>query len=253
MHSAHVSAWDNAGTVLLLLWAAGMWLAVAVIAYAGRRTVHPWLFRASAGVIGLGVIGQLGHIQEHIAQTGYWVLHPDQKPWMTAWGTGLANGFGQIDPSKPSLGMEALHFTGNLIFLAGIVGVAQITRRALGTKTRKWAKMGVWMQGVHGIEHGVLTLSVAMGASQAIGLSTWFGLLEPGPGLWTYRIWWHMLANLIGTVIFGIALYHLWRERREIEAGHRPPAAAAGRPAPGPGPARAGSSKVAVDEPARPV
>jgi hypothetical protein len=59
---------------------------------------------------------------------------------------------------------------------------------------------------------------VAFGAKQAIGLSTWFGQLTPGPGLWTYRIWWHFIANVIGSVIFGVALYHLWRERDVIRA-----------------------------------
>jgi hypothetical protein len=66
-------------------------------------------------------------------------------------------------------------------------------------------------------------LSVWLGAPQAIGLSTWFGLLEPGPGLWTYRVWWHFIANVIGSVIFGIAVYHLWRERRQIAATYQPP------------------------------
>jgi hypothetical protein len=221
MPSQSVSVWDSSGAVLLLLWALAMWAAVAILSYAGRGPVRPWLYHASVGVIGLGVVGQLGHVQEHFAQTGYWVLHPNAKPWMTPWGTGLADGFGQVDASKPTLGMEILHFLGNFIFLAGIVGIMLITRRAQQTRARRWAKMGVWMQGLHGIEHGVLTLSVALGASQAIGLSTWFGLLDPGPGLWTYRIWWHMIANLIGTVIYAIALYHLWNERHEVRSSHR--------------------------------
>ncbi|MEV5830920.1 DUF6008 family protein [Spirillospora sp. NPDC052242] len=221
MHAPSVSVWDNAGTALLILWTVAMWAAVLVLAYADRRSVHPWSFRVATAVIGLGVVGQLGHIQEHIAQTGYWVMNPNSEAWMTPLGTGLAEGFGQIDTSKPALGMEVLHFTGNLLFLAGIAGVMLISRRALGTRTRKWAKMGMWMQGVHGVEHAVLTLSVALGATQAIGMSTWFGLLDPGPGLWTYRIWWHMIANLLGTIVFGIALYHLWRERDQIKAAHR--------------------------------
>lgn len=208
------------GAVLLLLWAVGMWAAVAVLAYANRGPVRPWLFRASAGVIILGILGQLGHVQEHIAQVGYWIAHPNAKPWMTPLGNGLAAGLGQSTPDKPSLGMEILHLTGNFIFLAGLVGVMLITRRALRTRARRWAKMGVWMQGIHGIEHLALTLSVAFGAKQAIGLSTWFGLLEPGPGLWTYRIWWHFVANMLGSVIFAVAVYHLWRERREVAAGY---------------------------------
>jgi Family of unknown function (DUF6008) len=224
-HVSSVSIWENAGVLALLLWAAVMWTAVAVLAHAVRRTVRPWLFHVSAGVIGLGVVGQLGHLQEHLAQTGYWVLNPQSPAWMTPWGTGLAEGFGQIDLSKPTLGMEILHFVGNLIFLAGIVGIMLITRRARLARARKWATMGTWMQGIHGVEHAALTLSVGLGASPAIGLSTWFGLLDPGPGLWTYRIWWHMLANLIGSVIFAIAVYHLWRERHLVQGAHQPPPA----------------------------
>ena len=147
--------------------------------------------------------------------------HPNAQPWMTPWGTGLANGFGQVDMSKPSLGMEILHFTGNLIFLAGLVGVMLITRRAVATKARRWGRMGVWMQGIHGLEHLALMLSVWLGAPRAIGLSTWFGLLEPGPGLWTYRVWWHFIANVIGSMIFAMAVYHLWRERTVVAATYR--------------------------------
>ena len=214
--SESVSGWDTAGAVVLLLWAVSMWVAVAVLAYANRRPVQSWMYRLAVAVIGLGVIGQLGHFQEHVAQAGYWIGHPNSPAWMTPWGNGLAQGYGQIAPSKPTLGMEILHLVGNFIFLAGLVGIALFTRRALHTKARKYAKMGVWMQGIHGLEHVALTVSVALGAKQAIGLSTWFGTLDPGPGLWTYRIWWHFIANVIGTTIMVIALYHLWRERRQV-------------------------------------
>jgi len=210
------SALDTIGAVLLLLWAAAMWAAVGVLAYAVRRPVRPWTRPLAIGVIGLGVVGQLAHVQEHVAQAGYWVSHPQAQPWMTPWGTALANGLGQVDLMKPSLGMEILHFLGNLIFLAGLVGIALVTRHAYGTKARKWGRMGVWMQGLHGVEHLVLMASVWLGAPRAIGVSTWFGLMPPGPGLWTYRVWWHLVANAVGTVIFAIALWHLWRERREV-------------------------------------
>ncbi|ARP69002.1 hypothetical protein LK06_002450 [Streptomyces pluripotens] len=217
-----VSSWDTLGAVFLIAWAAAMWLAVIVLALANRGPARPWLFKTAVAVIGLGVIGQIGHFQEHVAQTGYWVAHPYSPAWMTPWGNGLARGMGQVDPSKPTLGMEILHLTGNFIFLAGLVGVMQITRRAVGgLKSRKWAKMGVWMQGMHGLEHLVLTLSVALGASRAIGLSTWFGLIEPGPALVTYRVWWHFIANLVGSVIFAVSLYHLWKERHAVKAGYQ--------------------------------
>lgn len=233
--SHSVSAWDTTGAILLLLWAVVMWTAVGVLAYANRGPVKRWLFHGSVGVILLGIVGQVGHFQEHVAQAGYWVGHPNAQPWMTPWGTGLANGFGRVDMSKPTLGMEILHLVGNFIFLAGLAGIMVITWRAQQTRARKWGKMGVWMQGIHGLEHLTLTLSVAFGAKQAIGMSTWFGLLDPGPGLWTYRIWWHAIANAVGTTIFAIALYHLWRERATVSAAYEPSESPATEKSPGRG------------------
>jgi hypothetical protein len=78
--------------------------------------------------------------------------------------------------------------------------------------------MGVLVQCLHGLEHLSLTLSVWFGARRAIGLSTWFGAMHPGPGLWTYRVWWHFLANVMGTVIFAGALWFAWTDRAIIEA-----------------------------------
>ncbi|MEO6703369.1 MAG: DUF6008 family protein [Jatrophihabitantaceae bacterium] len=214
------TGWDTTGAILMVLWALGMWSAVGILAFANHRQVRPWVFQGSVAVIGIGIVGQLGHLQEHIAQAGYWVKHPNAKPWMTPLGTGLAKGFGRVDTGKPSLGMEILHLTGNFIFLAGLAGVMVITWRVRQTRARKWGKMGVWMQGIHGLEHLSLTLSVAFGAKRAIGLSTWFGILPNGPGLWTYRIWWHAIANLIGSMIFSVAVYHLWKERAAVRAAY---------------------------------
>jgi hypothetical protein len=235
MTMSHVSGWDTAGAILLTLWALAMWLSVGVLALAVRGRARPWQFRAGAVVILVGLVGQIGHAQEHFAQVGYWAIHPLAQPWMTPWGTGLANGYGQLDQMKPSLGMEILHLVGNFIFLAGLAGIMVITYhlRKTSSRARKWGKMGVWMQGLHGLEHLSLTLSVALGAKRAIGLSTWLGLMPPGPGLWTYRIWWHFLANVLGTAIFAVALTYLWKERREVEASFDEPA---GAPVPTPAP-----------------
>ncbi len=230
------SGWDIAGAILLLLWAVAMWVAIAGLWFANRGTPRPWVYRASLTVIVIGVIGQIGHLTEHVAQVGYWFQHPNSPAWMTPWGNALARGFGQVDTSKPTLGMEILHLTGNFIFLAGLAAVMVITRHARRTRTRFWGKMGVWMQGLHGLEHLSLTLSVWFGAKQAIGLSTWFGQLTPGPGLTTYRIWWHFIANVIGSIIFGVALYHLWRERHDIRGSYDPAAPGTGTGAPVPEP-----------------
>ncbi|MBL0887272.1 DUF6008 family protein [Myceligenerans indicum] len=220
------------GAVGMLTWTIVMWTAIAVLAYSRRRPVETWMLHGATGIVALGVVGQLGHFVEHVAQAGYWVMRPYEPAWMTPWGTGLANGFGVVDPSKPSLGMEILHFIGNMLFLAGLVGVMQLTRRVTYRSTaRKHAKMGVWMQGIHGLEHLVLMTSVWLGAPTAIGLSTWFGLIDPGPALSTHRIWWHFLANVVGTVIFSLSLYHLWLERSQIAAAYRQPAPAVPRPA----------------------
>ncbi len=217
MPMSSMSGWDTAGAILIVLWALAMWAAVGVLAYANRGPVRPWVYRGSVALIGVGVIGQLGHLQEHVAQVGYWLGHPNSPSWMTPWGTGLANGLQMVLPNRPTFGMELLHLTGNFIFLAGLAGVMVITRRATKTQAHRWGKMGVWMQGIHGLEHLALTVTVAFG-SRAIGLSTFFGLIDPGPGLTTYRVWWHFIANVIGTVIFGLALYHLWKERRAVRA-----------------------------------
>ncbi|MFE7134294.1 DUF6008 family protein [Streptomyces sp. NPDC057638] len=243
-----VSSVDTAGAVLFIGWALVMWLAVAVLAWGNRRAVRPWLYKTAAGLIALGVIGQIGHFQEHVAQAGYWIANPYSPSWMTPWANSIARGMGEIDMTKPGLGMEILHLTGNFIFLAGLVGIVQITARAGRDLTsRTWARMGVWMQGLHGVEHIILTASVALGASRAIGLSTWFGAIDPGPALVTYRVWWHFVANLIGTAILGLAVYHLWKERRLVQAAHgRAPAPVPAAPDPAaapdttPQPARAG-------------
>ncbi|MFC8534803.1 DUF6008 family protein [Streptomyces sp. NPDC057249] len=231
---------DTLGAVLFTGWAVAMWAAVVVLAVGNRRAVRPWLYKVAVALIGIGVIGQIGHFQEHVAQAAYWIAHPYDPAWMTPWGNSFSRGFGQLDPSKPSLGMEILHLIGNFIFLAGLVGIVQITHRVAGQlKSRKWARMGVWMQGIHGLEHIVLTASVALGASRAIGLSTWFGAIEAGPALATYRVWWHFVANAVGTAILAIAVYHLWKEKRAVKDSFVPAEHTGAAPAPaGDDPAR---------------
>ncbi|WP_280376880.1 DUF6008 family protein [Nocardia wallacei] len=216
-HTAEVSGWAVAGAIGMVVWMVVMWAGVAVLFLCLRKPLRPWMFQTGLAVVGLGVLAQLGHFQEHVAQVAYWVGHSNEPGWMTPWGTALADGFGQVDHMKPALGMEILHLVGNFHFLAGLAGVALITRHAVASRARRWGRMGVLMQGIHGLEHIALTVSVLFG-TKAIGLSTWFGLLDAGPGLWTYRVWWHFFANVIGTTIFAMALYHLWRERAAIAA-----------------------------------
>jgi hypothetical protein len=214
MQATHL---DKLGALLLLGWAVAMWTAVFALMFADRFGKGRSVYRGATAVVLIGVVGQIGHLQEHVAQVGYWVQHPNSKPWMTPWGDGLARGFQVVDPSRPGLGMEILHFVGNMIFLAGMAGIMIVTCRATGVRARKWGRMGVIMQGFHGLEHLSLMLSVWLGAARPIGISTWFGVMQPGPGLWTYRIWWHFAANVLGSVIFAGAVWHMWAERKVIE------------------------------------
>jgi hypothetical protein len=214
MH-ADASTLNEIGALLLLGWAVAMFLAVAVLRRGHGRGVYLGL----AGVVGVGLAGQIAHMGEHVVQIGYWLQAPNAPTRMTPWGSGMGRGFGRIETGKPVLGMELLHLVGNLIFWAGLLGAVLLTRRHPVSGARRTARIGAWVQGAHCVEHLSLTASVWLGAHRPIGLSTWFGTLPPGPGLWTYRVWWHFWANAIPTAIFVTAAVQLWRDRRSIAAG----------------------------------
>jgi len=217
VHHMQATWLDMFGAVLLLLWAAVMWATVFTLMVVERRGRGRQVWRGAQAVVLVGVVGQIGHLAEHVAQVGHWVADPNAPGWMTPWGSGLARGFGRLETARPALGMEILHLVGNMIFLAGPVGVMVLTCRAPGLRARRWARMGVLVQGLHGLEHLALTLSVWFGAPRAIGFSTWFGAMHPGPGLWTYRVWWHFLANVVGSAVFAAALWFARADRKVIE------------------------------------
>ncbi|HEX4705327.1 MAG TPA: DUF6008 family protein, partial [Pseudonocardiaceae bacterium] len=154
----HVSTLDTVLAVLLTLWAVGMWVAVFGLGFLNRGPARSWLYPAITTVILFGVVGQIAHLWEHIAQVIFWVKHPSAPSGMSPWGMALSMGYGQMNKAMPTLGMETLHLVGNFIFLAGLAAAMVLTRRFRGTTARKWATMGVWMQGIHGLEHLSLTL-----------------------------------------------------------------------------------------------
>ncbi len=227
----HVALWQSVSAFLLLGWAVAMWATVISLALSRRHRQGSRAYHIAGALVVIGLFGQVGHLQEHLVQVGFWVAHPESPGWMSPWAAGAAHVFGRIDPSAPTQGMEILHLVGNLIFLAGVMGVLFITRRARHTRAYAWGRFAGWMQGLHCVEHLALTLSIGLGADRAIGVSTWFGLMGPGPGLWTYRIWWHVLANTITTVVFATSAWHVWRSRLEIASTFAGPAFAGPRPA----------------------
>jgi len=220
-HHGHATTMDTLGAFGLLGWFVLMWAAVVVLILAERRGVHPAVHAGAGAVVVIGLAGQLIHMWEHVWQAGQWVAHPNSPARMTPWGTGLAAGFGGVDRSRPVLGMEILHFVGNMIFLVGLLGVLVMTRQARSVKAQRTARIGSWLQGAHCVEHLALMGTVWLGANRPIGVSTWFGQMDPGPGLWTYRIWWHFWANAIPTWYFLLAAWQLWSERETVAASRR--------------------------------
>jgi hypothetical protein len=213
MHD-HTSNPSLAGAVALLILA-GLVAAGLAVGLARRR----WAVALLAAAIGGGVF-QLGHFAEHLAQASYWVTHRDDAPWMTPWASSLAHSFGRLASGTPSFGMEALHLVGNLIFLIGAFPILCIVNRRGRTDVQRPARMGVAVQTVHVLEHVALTATVLAGGP-ARGLSTGFGLFDPGPGLWTYRVWWHLTINAIGTVALAAALLR-WRRSAPAIGPARP-------------------------------
>jgi hypothetical protein len=96
--------------------------------------------------------------------------------------------------------MEALHLAGNVIFLTGAVAILAAFTRYGRVDGRRAARLGVALQAVHVAEHFALTVSV-IAAGKACGVSTMFGTLDPSPGLWSYRILWHLTINAVATLL----------------------------------------------------
>jgi hypothetical protein len=210
MHD-HLTRASLAGAIALTSLAVAVLTALAIGLLTRRRS---WALLAAATA---GGAFQLSHFSEHLAQAGYWITHSDEAPWMTPWAAALADSFGRLASGTPSFGMEALHLVGNTIFLAAAVAILAVVRRA-PTDSRRPARIGVVAQAVHVAEHVSLTVSVLM-TRRALGFSTLFGTLDPGPRLWSYRVWWHLSINAIATTLAAIALIR-WRRQ---PAGNPPP------------------------------
>jgi hypothetical protein len=197
MHHGNASSPVGAVAIIALLALVVGFLLVGLV----RRQ---WRWPLLAGVAA-GAVFQLGHFGEHVAQAGYWAGHTEEAPWMTPWASALARSVGGLVPGTPTFGMEALHLVGNAIFLTGVVAIYVAVLRDGSAFSQRPARAGVAVQSVHVLEHVALTLSVLVGG-RARGISTGFGLLVPGPGLWTYRVWWHLTINAIATALLAAAV-----------------------------------------------
>lgn len=163
---------------------------------------HPSRRRSVLGVIAVGCLGfQLVHGLEHVAQVVAWIAAPDKPPFLTPWAV-VGRDALAVDGDM-ALGNELLHLFGNLVFAAGLLALGWLARPA-----RSWSRslsVAVVVQGLHVAEHVALTVTAAW-VGTAIGLTTLFGILDAGPGLWTLRVLAHFVLNAVATMAAGVAV-----------------------------------------------
>lgn len=163
-------------------------------------------WRRTAAYVAVGALAfQAVHLIEHAAQLGYWFLHPDRAPWLTPW---AAEGRDVLAVGgDPKLGSELLHLVGNLIFLAGLLGLAALLagRPIPGKRSLRLALL---IQGLHTFEHVLLTTTTVF-FGKAIGFTTAFGFAT-GVGLTSLRVWAHFAINLVATWFAARALVEMW-------------------------------------------
>jgi hypothetical protein len=159
-----------------------------------RRTVV-----TVVAVAGLGF--QVVHALEHLVQIGAWGLAPGRTPYLTPWAAAGRHALA-VDGNL-AIGEELLHLSGNLVFLAGLVALVALAARTDAARSRN-LRLAVTIQGVHVLEHAVLTATAAA-AGRAVGVTTLFGTLEPGPLLFTVRPLAHFTLNAVATAFAVLA------------------------------------------------
>lgn len=212
---------------------AGLALTVGAIgAVVAAALVSGRWARCAALVAGGALLFQLVHVVEHGLQVVAWAADPGDRPWISPWAAETAVGVGHwcsiLAPgSGPNpLGTELLHLFGNVIFLAGLVVLLGLPELA----DRRWARAAVLVQGVHVIEHVVLTVTL-VATGTAYGLSTQLDQVLPvGPS--TTRVLFHFGINAIGTAFAVTAIHRAGWRRWPSAVGEAwsPRAVPAGRP-----------------------
>lgn len=177
-----------------------------------------WRHRPQQRPVLLAVVAAAGlgfqafHFVEHLVQAVAWTMEPGRAPFLSSLAiTGrdaLAVG------GHTQLGEELLHLMGNAIFLAGLLGFTALVGHH-GARAGPSLRLAFAIQAVHVIEHLVLTATVAL-IGRAVGVTTLFGLLQPGPVLWTVRPAAHLALNAVGTVLAGVAVVHWARSRTGV-------------------------------------
>ncbi len=190
---------------LLLALGAGAAIVAAVLVR-GRWARFAPLVAAGA------LVFQVVHVVEHALQAIAWAGDPGSRPWITPWAAETATGVGHwcvvlAPASSPNpLGTELLHLFGNVIFLAGLVVLLGLPQLA----DRRLARTAVLIQGLHVLEHVVLTGTLVT-TGTAFGVSTQLDQFLPvGPT--TVRVLFHFGINALATA-YAVAAIHAvgWR------------------------------------------
>ncbi|HEX9866584.1 MAG TPA: DUF6008 family protein [Acidimicrobiia bacterium] len=156
------------------------------------------------------------HFVEHVAQLGYWLLHPAEAPWITPWALPARDALAVA--GEVPLGNELLHLVGNLVFLGGLMALAIYWNRR-GGEASPHLRTALWVQGIHMGEHLALTATTVI-FGKAAGLSTFLGLIS-GPAMTSFRVWFHLLINLVATWYAGRALLALHSKGLLVEPKSR--------------------------------
>lgn len=226
---AHIGASASTTVALLLALVAFVAVAslvgVAPISAPGRaRVASPgakrvrWLWAVCAGAM----VFQLVHMLEHLVQLGHWMANPQAPPYLTPWAAEGRDGLAVLTDGTPSTGNEVLHLLGNLVFLGGLVAAGALVV-AVGIHEVRWLRAASTTQGLHVVEHAILTMTALFGTS-AIGFTNLFGLIDPrtSTGAAT-RVWVHFALNLTGTVFALLATREIVRNGWQVERRAAPP------------------------------
>lgn len=195
-----------------------IWLLLAVGAVGliwGWRTSSPHHRRVLGFVAAGGLWFQAFHMAEHLVQAGVWVAARDRPPFLTPVAELGADTLEIV--GHAGSGAELLHLAGNTLFLVGLLALAGLAR-----SRRRSVTIALVIQGVHLLEHAALTLSVFV-AGHAIGVTTLFGTLEPGPTLWSLRVLAHLGLNATATLFAAVAVIQFLRARSpDLLGGEEP-------------------------------
>jgi hypothetical protein len=171
---------------------------------------------AAAAVAIAGLTFQAAHGFEHAVQFVNWLRSLGSPAWMSSWALAGRDALAAAVGRSPMVGVELLHLIGNTIFLAGLL---VLPRLLPGLRSSRAWRLARGCQAAHVVEHVLLT-ATAIWFGTSVGVTTWFGALDPaGAGAVGMRVGTHFALNAIPTVLIATVL----ARSRGSERRPRPP------------------------------